>query len=103
MTINKRRPPSRAVPILAAALLLTTVILLAPACRFVDDSETEFMAYCTDRYGWDYSTRDCQCYWQEMRDDDIAAADIIGRIRADHGVDLRAGLSHQRAHDRCFN
>lgn len=102
MIISKRRALSHALPMLTAALLLT-VILLAPACRFVDDSETEFMAYCTDRYGWDYSNRDCQCYWQEMRDDDIAPADIIGRIRSDHGIDLRAALSHQRATDRCFN
>ena len=102
MTITKRHAPSRALPMLAAALLLT-VILLAPACRFVDDSETEFMAYCTDRYGWDHATRDCQCYWQEMRDDDIAPNDIIGRIQGDNTVDLRTGLSHQRAHDRCFN
>ena len=102
MTIIKRRAPSRALPMLAAALLLT-VILLAPACRFVDDSETEFMAYCTDRYGWDHATRDCQCYWQEMRDDDIAPGDIIGLIQNDNGVDLRAGLSARRATDRCFN
>lgn len=102
MTFAPRRGRAPALPLLAAALA-TAVILLAPACRFVDDSETEFMAYCTDRYGWDNSTRDCECYWKEMREDEIAPGDIVGLIRGDPGVDLRAGLAQNRASNRCFN
>ena len=87
----------KALPVVALIVLM----VFGAACLF-DDSEEEFMAYCTDRYGWDRSNSDCDCYWDEMRDDDIAPGDIVGLVREDEGVDLRAGLSQQRASDRCF-
>lgn len=87
----------KALPVVALIVLM----VFGAACLF-DDSEEEFMAYCTDRHGWDRSNSDCDCYWDEMRDDGIAPGDIVGLVREDEGVDLRAGLSQQRASDRCF-
>ena len=96
------RSRRRASPAVAALLVIAIVLTaVATACLF-DDSEEEFLAYCTDRNGWDYSNSDCACYWEEMRDDDIAPQDIVGLIRGDEGVDLRASLSERRASDRCF-
>ena len=96
---SRRRASPAVVALLAVAIILTAVA--ATACLF-DDSEEEFLAYCTDRHGLDYSNSDCTCYWEEMRDDDIAPQDIVGLFRGDDGVDLRAGPSRQRAADRCF-
>ena len=87
---------------LLATAALTCLLLVGAACLF-HDTEEEFMAFCTDRYGWDHSNSDCQCYWDEMNDDEIKPRDIVGLIRNDDGVDLRARLSSQRANDRCFN
>ena len=100
---RRRSAPRRRASPAVAALLAVAIILtaVATACLF-DDSEEEFLAYCTDRYGMDQSNSDCQCYWEEMRDDDIAPQDIVGLFRGDDGVDLRAGPSRQRAADRCF-
>ena len=91
--------PRLRLPLLAALLLV--IAIAATACLF-DDMEEEFLAYCSDRYGWDRSNSDCECYWEEMREDDIAPKDIVGLIRGDDGVDLRAGLAQERASDRCF-
>lgn len=92
----------RASPAVAALLVIAIVLTAAATACLFDDSEEEFLAYCTDRHGLDYSNSDCECYWEEMRDDDIAPKDIVGLIRGDDGVDLRAGPSRQRAVDRCF-
>ena len=97
-----RRSRRRASPAVAALLVIAIILTAAATACLFDDSEDEFLAYCTDRYGLDYSNSDCQCYWDEMRDDDIAPQDIVGLFRGDDGVDLRAGLSQQRASDRCF-
>ena len=97
-----RRFRRRASPGVAALLVIAIILTVAATACLFDDSEDEFLAYCTDRNGWDYSNGDCQCYWDEMRDDDIAPQDIVGLIRNDEGVDLRAGLSDRRASDRCF-
>ena len=86
---------------LLAIAVLTCLLLVGTAC-LLDDSDEEFMAYCTDRYGLDESTRDCQCYWEEMRQDDISPGDIVRLFRNDNDVDLRAGLSARRANERCF-
>lgn len=82
--------------------LLPVIAIAATACLFDDTEEEEFLAYCSDRYGWDRSDSDCECYLEEMREDDIAPKDIVGLIRGDDGVDLRAGLAQERASDRCF-
>ncbi len=101
LMIDRQRSgrPRPRLPLLAALLLV--IAIAATACLF-DDTEEEFLAYCSDRYGWDRSNSDCECYWEEMREDDIAPKDIVGLIRGDDGVDLRAGLAQERASDRCF-
>ena len=80
---------------------LTCLLVVGVAC-VLDDSEEEFLAYCTDRYGMDQSNSDCECYWEEMREDGISAGDIVGRFRGNNDIDLRTGLASQRATDRCF-
>ena len=97
-----RRSRRRASPGVAALLVIAIILAAAATACLFDDSEEEFLAYCTDRYGLDYSNSDCQCYWEEMRGDDIAPQDIVGLFRNDDGVDLRAAPARQRASDRCF-
>ena len=84
-----------------ALAVLSSLLVLGAAC-LLDDKEEEFLAYCTDRYGMDRSHNDCECYWEEMREDGIAPGDIVGMFRNDDGIDLRAGLAARRANDRCF-
>ena len=99
LMIDRQRGGRPRLQLLAA--LLPVIAIAATACLF-DDTEEEFLAYCSDRYGRDRSNSDCECYWEEMREDDIAPKDIVGLIRGDDGVDLRAGLAQERASDRCF-
>ena len=99
--IDRRRGGRPRLRLRLLAALLLVIAIAATACLF-DDTEEEFLAYCSDRYGWDRSNSDCECYWEEMREDDIAPKDIVGLIRGDDGVDLRAGLAQERASDRCF-
>ncbi len=85
---------------LLAAILICS-LLIGAAC-LLSDSEEEFLAYCTDRYGMDESNSDCECYWEEMREDGISPGDIVRQFRGDQDVDLRAGPASHRANDRCF-